>query len=51
MSLWKRIKQALERYLERLGASNKEMFGSGRPDCCTQNKQNIKKEKLKYVTT
>jgi len=45
MSLWKRIKEAFKRYLERLGASNKELFGSGRPDCCTLNKQNINKKK------
>ncbi|MPM10330.1 hypothetical protein SDC9_56659 [bioreactor metagenome] len=45
MSRWKRIKEALKRYLEQLGTSNKELFGSGRPDCCTLNKQGIDKRK------
>jgi hypothetical protein len=38
MSIWKRIKQSWNKYLERMAQSNKEMFGNERPDCCTINR-------------
>jgi hypothetical protein len=46
MSLWKRIKQAINNYLERVSAENKEMFGSGRLDCCNLNSQSRNKKQL-----
>lgn len=39
MSLWKRIKEAVNRYLERMARENQEMFGDGRPDCCSMNRR------------
>ena len=39
MSIWKRIKAAANRYLERMAKSNKEFFGDGRPDCCKLNRR------------
>lgn len=39
MTIWKRIKDAFNRYLERLGKENQEMFGNERPDCCTLNRK------------
>lgn len=38
MSIWQKIKQAFRRYLERLEKENRETFGSGRPDCCSLNR-------------
>lgn len=39
MSIWKRIKAAVNHYLERMEKSNKERFGDGRPDCCKLNRR------------
>lgn len=39
MAVWKRIKRAFSRYLERLGRENQAMFGNERPDCCTLNRK------------
>lgn len=44
MLLWKRMKRALDVYLERLTAENKKMFGAGRPDCCKLNAKNTNKK-------
>lgn len=41
MSIWKRIKNGVSRYLERLAKENQEMFGSGRPDCCALNRKQM----------
>lgn len=40
MSIWNRIKQALNNYLEKLEKANSEMFGGRKPDCCTLNRKN-----------
>lgn len=43
MSIWKRIKNSVHRYLETMAEENKKSFGSGRLDCCQLNKnQKIK---------
>lgn len=39
MSIWKQVKDAFHRYLDRLGKENEELFGSGRPDCCALNRK------------
>ena len=39
MSIWKRIKAAINRYLEQIAKSNKELFSDGQPDCCKLNRQ------------
>ena len=38
--MWKRIKTAINRYLESLAKENKELYGTGRMDCCNLNKTN-----------
>ncbi len=40
MSIWKRIKKAFQNYLSRLEKANKEVLGSGTPDCCKLNSRN-----------
>lgn len=39
MKLWDRIKKSYQNYLARLEKENKELFGSGKPDCCTLNRR------------
>lgn len=43
MILWQCIKEAFENYLNRLEKANKEMFGSGTPDCCKLNRSQTNK--------
>ena len=38
MSLWKRIRKAFQNYLARMEKANKEVLGSGTPDCCKLNR-------------
>lgn len=33
------IKNSFNNYLERVAKENKELFGDGRPDCCSLNRQ------------
>lgn len=47
MSIWKRLKNAFNRYLERLGKEKQEMFGSGRPDCCSLNRKQMPQDPRK----
>lgn len=42
--MFKKIKQAINRYLEELAKENQKSFGSGRMDCCNLNKVNNEKE-------
>lgn len=42
MSVRGRIKSAFSRYLARLQKENQEMFGSGRPDCCSLNRKQMR---------
>ena len=42
MSVRGRIKGAFSRYLARLQKENQEMFGSGRPDCCSLNRKQMR---------
>lgn len=39
MSIREQLKDAFQRYLDRLSKENQALFGSGRPDCCTLNKK------------
>lgn len=39
MNLWQRIKKAFENYLYEMEKANKQMFGSGTPNCCNLNNQ------------
>lgn len=39
MNIRKRILEAFSHYLARVAKENQEMFGSGRPDCCSLNRQ------------
>lgn len=47
MSIWKQLKNAFSRYLKRLGKENQELFGSGRPDCCTLNRKQMPQDSQK----
>jgi hypothetical protein len=38
MRILTRVREAFNRWLEKLAASNKDQFGSGRPDCCQMNR-------------
>jgi hypothetical protein len=40
--MFKRIKSAINKFLEDLAKENKQSFGSGRMDCCNLNKSNNK---------
>jgi hypothetical protein len=40
--MFKKIKSAINRYLEALAKENKELYGNGRMDCCNLNKTNDK---------
>jgi hypothetical protein len=40
MSIWKRFKQSLNNYLEKMEKANNEVFGGKTPDCCTLNRKN-----------
>jgi hypothetical protein len=39
MGLWKRMKKAVNRFLEDLAKENKESFGEGKLDCCQLNRR------------
>jgi hypothetical protein len=39
MKAFTRVRKAFNRWLEKLAESNKEQFGSDRPDCCQMNRQ------------
>jgi len=41
-SMFKKIKRAINKFLEDLAKENKELYGSGRVDCCNLNKTNNK---------
>ncbi|HWT27783.1 MAG TPA: LDCC motif putative metal-binding protein [Mobilitalea sp.] len=43
MSIWKKIKRAVGRYLDNLAEENKKTFGEGKLDCCNLNNKNQKK--------
>ncbi len=38
--MWKRIKASISRYFENLAKENKELYGTGRMDCCNLNNAN-----------
>lgn len=38
ISMFKRIKEAINKFLEDLAKENKELYGNGRMDCCNLNK-------------
>ena len=38
MNLFKRIRNTIKRWLERLGEANREQFGDSPPDCCDLNR-------------
>lgn len=40
MKLWESLKAAVQRYLDRMAKSNRELFGDETPDCCKLNRQN-----------
>ena len=40
--MFKKIKRAINKFLEDLAKENKELYGSGRVDCCNLNKTNNK---------
>lgn len=45
MKLFKKLKEKMNRYLERVAKENNELFDGGVPDCCKLNqKQNLKKK-------
>lgn len=44
MKLWKRIKRAINRYLEDMAKENQKEFGAGKLDCCQLNRQNNSKQ-------
>lgn len=45
MKLFKKLKEKMNRYLERVAKENNELFDGGVPDCCKFNqKQNLKKK-------
>jgi len=45
MKLFKKLKEKMNRYLERVAKENEEMFDGGVPDCCKLNqKQNLKRK-------
>lgn len=40
MKLWKKLKESVQNYLDRMAKSNQKLFGSEPPDCCKLNRQN-----------
>lgn len=42
--MFKRIKEAINRFLENIAKENKELYGSGRMDCCNLNKTTNKQK-------
>ena len=45
MKLFKKLKEKMNRYLERVAKEKDELFDGGVPDCCKLNqKQNLKKK-------
>lgn len=47
--MFKRIKEAINRFLENIAKENKELYGSGRMDCCNLNKTTNKQKPQKYT--
>lgn len=43
--MFKNMKRAVNKFLESIAKENKEMYGSGRMDCCNLNKTNDKSGK------
>lgn len=43
--MFKSIRRAINKFLEDLAKENKELYGSGRLDCCNLNKTNDKYSK------
>jgi hypothetical protein len=39
MSIWRRIKVHIGKYLEELAGANKKTFGTTPPDCCRLNRK------------
>jgi hypothetical protein len=35
VSLWEKIKRSWSEFLEKLARTNRETYGSGKPDCCS----------------
>jgi hypothetical protein len=42
MSLWKRIKEMFNAYIERLAKENEKTLSGGRLDCCKLNGEKVK---------
>lgn len=47
MSFIDKIKSSFNNYLIRVARENKELFGDGRPDCCSLNRQNVSSDNHK----
>ena len=42
--LWKRLKKAINKFLEDIAKENQKSFGNGKMDCCQLNTKNNKRE-------
>lgn len=41
--IWKRFKQRINKFINKLAQENQKMYGNGRLDCCDLNKDSSKK--------
>jgi hypothetical protein len=42
MNIWKRMKKAMNEFLEKMARDNEKAFGQGKLDCCQLNSKNEK---------